>query len=351
MCPDTLAVMRLQFSHRPYRLPFRSSLRTARGVWTARSGVIVRLENEQGALGWGEAAPLEGFGTESAEEAAAACAALGCDGESSRLAALPRRLVCLRSALASALAEVGRPAGSPEAGRARPGYLAVAALLPAGRQALAQAGEKAVAGFRTFKWKVGAGDPADEIALLDDLCAVLPEGSRLRLDANGAWDRRRAELWLGRCAERPVEYVEQPVAPDARGADDLLFGLAEDYPTPLALDESLSGEGAVDRWLDAGWPGLFIVKPSVLGGAPEQIARLQSSAGDRVVFSSALETVVGARAALRMAFAWPGRTAASGFGVWPLFADRRFDGPAAAPFIRIEDVDGMDVEAAWNALI
>ena len=70
-----------------------------------------------------------------------------------------------------------------------------------------------------------------------------------------------------------------------------------------------------------------------------------------MVFSSALETAVGARAALRVAFAWkPGPARALGFGVWPLFADARCDGPFAAPFLRAEDVGRLNPEAVWNAL-
>ena len=69
----------------------------------------------------------------------------------------------------------------------------------------------------------------------------------------------------------------------------------------------------------------------------------------RVVFSSSLETAIGAQAALREAFAWPGDTPALGFGVWPLFADAAFDGPVAVPFLRLEDVERINPEAAWNA--
>jgi O-succinylbenzoate synthase len=338
------ARMPFRLAHRRYRLPFRVPLRTAHGVWTERAGVILRLEDEAGAVGWGEASPLAGFGTESADEAEAACAALGDRVEEGRLAALPGRLVCLRGALAAALAGLrpAAPLSSP--------YLPVAALLSAGPAALAQARTKGEIGFRTFKWKVGVGDPADEIALLDDLCAELPAGSRVRLDANGAWDRRRAERWLERCADRPVEFVEQPIDPGTRGADDLLLGLAGDYPTPIALDESLAGTEGIGRWLGAGWPGVFIVKPALLGDPAGALAALAKAAPDRVVFSSALETVVGARSALRLAFAWPGRARPLGFGVWPLFADPRFDGPACAPFIRTEDVERLGGEAAWNAL-
>jgi O-succinylbenzoate synthase len=261
----------------------------------------------------------------------------------------------LRNAVAAARAEVGRVFDPPsvaqnEKGRAKAApYLSVAALLPAGRAVLAALGPKAEAGFRVFKWKVGVGDVADELALLDDVCAALPTGGKLRLDANGAWDRRKAERWLERCAERPVEFVEQPVASDAKGAVDLLLGLAGDFPTPLALDESVASDGDVERWIGAGWPGVFVVKPSLLGDVASTVARLEAvKAG--VVFSSALETAVGAKAALRAAFAWNGEQRALGFGVWPLFADGRFDGPHAAPFIRAEEVERMDVEAVWSAL-
>jgi O-succinylbenzoate synthase len=324
-------------------------VRTAHGLWTEREGLILRLDREDGATGWGEVAPLAGFGTESVEAAAEACARLGDTIGAEDLPRIPRAFLCLRSALGSALAELDQPT-EPATAAARDAYLPVAALLAAGRAALAQIGPRAEAGFRTFKWKVGVGDAADELALLDDVCAALPGGARLRLDANGAWDRRRAELWLERCAERPIEFVEQPIAPGARRADDLLQGLAGDYPTPIALDESLSGGESIERWLGAGWPGIFVVKPALLGAAPEAWALLAKAAADRVVFSSALETAVGARAALRTAFGWPGTARALGFGVWPLFADARFDLRASGPFLYAESVRQLEVEALWTAL-
>ena len=133
------------------------------------------------------------------------------------------------------------------------------------------------------------------------------------------------------------------------------------------------------------------MKPSLIGELASAMRRLTAAKAD-VVFSSALETAIGARTALRAAFEWnqsagitnesgaakpevgrvipnaplgdassqtrrikdkpsylkPGR--AHGFGVWPLFADTRFDGPHLAPFIRREDVERMNPEALWTAL-
>jgi O-succinylbenzoate synthase len=381
--------------YRRYALPFRVPMRTAHGPWRERLGVIVRRQDEDGNVGYGEAAPIPGFGAENVDEAIAVLASLGNRVEAERLAEIPAALSCLRQALAAATPVALDQA---EAKKTSPGpdYLPMAALLPAGRAALEQVGPKSDAGFRTFKWKVGVGDPGDELALLDDLCGALPAGARLRLDANGAWDRRQAERWLERCADRPIEHVEQPVAPEARGAEDLLLGLAGDYPTPLALDESLVNQGDIERWLGAGWPGVYVVKPLLLAETAPTLAKL-AAAQAKVVFSSALETGIGARSALRTAFHWaalmtekeankavtregakesdgaatsrsPNATGKSrpqpvtaqpqaqaavralGFGVWPLFADRRFDGPAAAPFVYRDDVERIDPEAIWTAL-
>jgi O-succinylbenzoate synthase len=354
--------LRLQF--RRYRAPFRAPVRTAHGMWAEREGLIVRLENEAGAVGLGEAAPIPWFGTETVDEDEAGCRTLGEWTTAETITAVPGRLGCLKHALAAALTEIGvgrvsDPPSDTVSAKGRitdPPYLGVAALLPAGRAALAVIPPRAELGFRVFKWKVGVGDAADELALLDDVCAALPGGAKLRLDANGAWDRRTAERWLERCAERPVEFLEQPCFAGAsdgesarRKSDDCLLGLAGDFPTPIALDESVVGAGDIERWIGAGWPGFFVIKSSLIADVDAAMERLEKAKAS-VVFSSALETAVGARDALRVAFAWKGQLRALGFGVWPLFADARLDGPFAAPFLRAEDVERLNPEAVWTAL-
>jgi o-succinylbenzoate synthase len=340
--------MRLNLAYRLYTQVFRTPVRTAHGVWAEREGVIVRITDETGASSYGEAAPIPWFGTETRDEIEAALASLGEWVTQEQLAAVPERLGCLRFALATAR--------RPESG-ALADYLPVAALLPAGRAALAAIAPKVELGFRTFKWKVGVGDLADELALLDDVIATLPGGAKLRLDANGAWDARQATRWLERAAERPIEFIEQPCfagaregASTVRKTEDVLRGLAEDYPTAIALDESLVGANDVERWIADGWRGVFVLKPALLGDPAPVLARLSAAKAD-VVFSSSLETAVGAHAALQVAFAWKAdKPRALGFGVWPLFNDERFNGPFAAPFFRREDVQRLNPEAVWNAL-
>lgn len=365
--------MQLAFRYRRYRLPFRTAVRTAHGLWPEREGVLVRLENRAGKVAFGEAAPIPWFGTETIDHVEQRARDLGktIELEEGTAAEIASSSACLANALTSAWADLAptAPAATDSGGpqrvsgqhvvgttRAATDYLTVAAMLPAGPAARERVAALADVGFRVFKWKVGVLAPAEELPLLDDLCADLPEGAKLRLDANGAWDRRQAEQWLARCADRPVEFVEQPCfAPASAGREqrerieDLLRGLAEDFPTPIALDESLVGDGDIDHWLAVGWRGLWVVKASLLANPLGSLARLRS-ANATVIFSSALETAIGARAALRLAFDWTGSRRALGFGVWPLFADPRCDGPRATPFLHRSDVEQLDASRVWDAV-
>ena len=89
------------FQFRRYRLPLRAPVRTAHGVWTEREGVVVRLENIVGAVGFGEAAVIPWFGTETVDEAEAACREVGDRVDAERLAAVPVKLAGVRHALAA----------------------------------------------------------------------------------------------------------------------------------------------------------------------------------------------------------------------------------------------------------
>jgi len=337
--------MRVRLEYKVYALPFRAPVNTAHGPWVTREGVLLRLSDAEGRSAHAESAPIPWFGTETALAAETLLRGLGEQFETEEIDRLPSGHPCTVGALRLASAQLqGRGLPLPAKGAS----LRCAALLPSGRAGRKRLLEQAEAGFRCFKWKVGVLDADEELPMLDDLLAEMPPGAQLRLDANGAWDRRRAERWLAHCSGLPIEFLEQPVSPSARGAEDLLLGLATDYPVTLALDESLVADEDFARWLGLGWPGVLVVKPSLLADPQARLAELQR-AGAQVVFSSALETRIGARLALQTAFAWSGQPRALGFGVWPLFNEPRLEGPRAAPFVRAEDLEALNPEDAWNA--
>ncbi len=345
---------RLGMEWRPFRFPLPTALVTAHGAVVERRGWLLRLSRDDGAVGWGEAAPWPGSAEQqltgrrlagqgqSADGGMsrqpkrwppppAAPAAAGSAGPQPQLAALeiaiaqlgpwlgrrelesvlPALPAALGFALGLALAELDglgaadrrdRPRGEcgaayeSWAGPWRPAP-ASAWLLPAGGAALVALetllagagplqGRAPAEGPLTLKWKVAAGPDPEERAVLEQLLVRLPHGSRLRLDANGGWDRATAQAWAERLASDPrLDWLEQPLAPsDPEG----LAALAA--VVPVALDESLR----LDPGLGRRWPGWQVRRPS-LEGDPRPLLRALSSGTPRLMLSTAFETGIGRR--------------------------------------------------------
>lgn len=280
----------LQLQWRPFQLALPQPLLTARGVIGAKRGWLLRLEAADGAVGWGEAAPLDGA-LPPLQPTAAALARLG---SACRRSALEAALAAgglagpLAFGLGCALAELD---GLPQ-GRWRPAP-APAALLPAGEAALAVLQRRVAAGQAltgpsgsTWKWKVAVYPDAEERAVLEQLLELLPADARLRLDANGGWDRPTAWRWAERLAAEPrLDWLEQPLPPsDGPG----LAALAA--TVPVALDESLQADPAlVHTWL--GWQ---VRRPSQEGDPRPLLAAL-TAGRPRWMLSTAFETGIGRR--------------------------------------------------------
>jgi O-succinylbenzoate synthase len=264
----------------PYALPLRAPWRTSRGTLHERSGRLLRLQTSDGLTGWGDCAPFPEFGIDeaAAEAFAEECALLD-------LAA--RRSGC---SLAEWLG--GRPPPASIAVNAAGG--AISATTAADLAALA------AEGFSVIKLKAGIAPLGDEIAMLRALCATLPAGVRLRLDANRAWSPDEASSFIAACASLPVEGLEEPLRePEAAG----LLALQELAPFPLAIDESA-------HLLDtAFWHAppvrRMVLKPARQGGllAAVESALKASAAGVEVIVSSALESACGLHALAQLAAA------------------------------------------------
>jgi O-succinylbenzoate synthase len=65
--------MTYKFQFRPYWRRFVRSLTTNHGKWDIREGIILRLTDESGKVGWGEIAPISWFGSETLEQALDFC--------------------------------------------------------------------------------------------------------------------------------------------------------------------------------------------------------------------------------------------------------------------------------------
>jgi O-succinylbenzoate synthase len=341
----------LQFSYKVYRRMFRVPVRTSQGLWEVRDGILLRVEDERGRIGYGEIAPIERFGTETVAGALAWCASLGARTTVGRATPPPSRLPCTAWAMACAVslleASDGGEAQTPrdDAVVAQVKQLPVAALLPGGKAGLAQLERFAGEGFRTFKLKIGAGDFAGEVQHVARVVDLLPAGARLRLDANGGLDARTAIRWLDALQGRPIEFLEQPLPVEARRET---IALAHDHGVPLAIDESVRTADDVKRWRDEGWPGIFVIKPALAGSPREWLEEVAVDPG-QFVFSSALETDIGTRCGIAQAFA-AGVDRALGYGVASFFEDDALGGGWTRPSVERADVGTEAFERAWKRL-
>lgn len=286
----------------------------ARRSWTERSSCVLRLENEAGLCGFGEAAPLPGYSLDTLSECRTALEGLDLSGIPARLEQpetllaelgrasrrVPRALPAARAALECALLDLwaqcaGEPAWALLRGAAsdRPEPRAVAALLMAEpEQALDEARAAFARGIRTLKFKIGrAGARAQELSAIAELCAELGTTGKLRLDANRALSRADAALYgaLFRC--EGLEFLEEPSSAGDRPS-------FSELGVRVALDESLAeiepGTAEARALLTSGVRAL-ILKPTLLGGISACVAwaKLAETARVDVILSHAFDGPLG----------------------------------------------------------
>lgn len=255
----------------PYALPFRKPYVTARGVLQQREMVLLRLRDEDGVIGLGEAVPLSLRGGATLEQVVRELEGWAEHREVEVLSAPGR------CAVETALMDLqGRRAAGKEAGEGE-GVEAVPcnATLVAGppEQVAVEAERWAEDGFTTFKLKLGAEsakksdmrtlsrtrDPdVEQVRAVRE--ALGPE-VRIRVDANEAWDLETAKRTLAELEPLEIELAEQPVA-----GLEALAELAAATSIPLAADESVTSLDEAEEAAALGACTYTGIKLSKVGG-------------------------------------------------------------------------------------
>lgn len=283
-----------ELSVHEYCRPFRKPLTSARGAWTERRGLVIRLRcRESGRTGYGEVAPLPAFGSEDLDTARRFFRQLeenkaGLDLDLLLREAPPSSAFGLWSALEdNAHGEDGLVSAE------------TAALLSLGEETPSRLSELRARGYQTFKLKLGTRQPSLEWATLQRLVTVLHQGEQLRLDPNRSWGNHEWAFWKPRLEEIAhwIEFLEDPFRPQENH-----LSLLRDFnhqPLPLALDESLHGEGMLGWWLERKWDGFWIIKPSLSGAVENWLPPLKEAKAS-VILSSAFETGIGLSAIIQL---------------------------------------------------
>jgi D-galactarolactone cycloisomerase len=283
MTSATLARVEAHVFHAPIKEPVRTSF----GTMSERVAVFVRVEDSDGARGWGEI--WSNFPTASAEHRALLFAdivaprALGksLDDPAALWAEIDRGLHVLRvqsgdaGALSAAAAGLdlaihdlrARKRGLPlwrALGGTDDGAVPVyASGLNPGRAALDTVERTRAAGYRAFKIKVGFGEEADH-ASLRPVAETLKAGERLMVDVNQGWDLRTACASAPRFGEFGLTWIEEPLVADRPLAE--WTQVAAMAPTQLAGGENLRGAGAFQRAIDSGIFGVLQPDAAKWGG-------------------------------------------------------------------------------------
>lgn len=332
----------VEFEFKAYRRFFTKAYQTASDSMRTRSGILIRLSDEEGNVGFGEAAPIESFGTEPFVSALSACSSLKGEFEYESVIGGLSGYPCVRFGVEFALSMMDR--GDDFSAARSPWPVCGLVRDVANMEAVEACLE---AGYRCLKFKIGMRDFAEERRALDRVFGLVGGEIGIRLDANGGLELGEARNWLEYLGEMPVEFLEQPLM---RGEEDTMRRLSMDYPTRLALDESIASVDDLNRCRDQHWEGLYVIKPSLSGQYLELIESLKEGDPASLVFSSSLETMVGASAALSVAIEVGDGENALGFGVDSLFGDRGV-GLVLGPFLQRDALPSLeDFEALWNRI-
>jgi o-succinylbenzoate synthase len=342
----------------PYSLRLRVPHVTAAGRFDSRHGYLLRIQTDQGAIGWGDAAPLAGYTPDLPGPVHDRLQALAANARGMTMVDVlatvdvlsvkfPTVVAAVESAVAVAAADA---AGQSLSTHLTPGIVphsrvAVHALVtnPAADDVAAAGRAAAAAGYRACKLKVGGRPPPDDIDRVRALRNAVGPEVALRLDANGGWNREEALTVIDGVAALGIEYIEDPVA----DWDELAF-LRGRVGVPLAVDQLFQAPEDVPAAGEVA--AVAIVKPSVAGG-PGRALKLAGAADDaglQVVFGSLLESAVGVTTAIHVAAAWAHPEAVAGLGTARMFTTD----VAAAPAVEDGQVPvpvaaGLGIPIAW----
>lgn len=293
----------------PYALPFKQPYVTARGVLQRREMVLLRLRDEDGVVGLGEAVPLALRGGTGLAQVVRELEGWAEEPEAQEGGGLSAPARC---AVATAKADLlgRRAATEARGGDADAGSESVAcnATLVAGEpSAVAADAERwAADGFTTFKLKLGAetANEADnrplsrsrgagDVAQVRAVREALGPGVRIRVDVNAAWDLETAQRTLAELEPFGIEFAEQPVATLEEMAE-----LAASTSIPLSADESVASLDEAERAAAIGACTYTGIKLSKVGG-PEAALAIADVLPAYV--SSALDGPVGIAAGAQVA--------------------------------------------------
>ena len=233
-------------------LPLANPLKLANQVIATADNLLVRVEDSDGIVGWGEASSAPTMTGETPESMIAAVKFMrprleGMEVEDvTQFAAQIDRFMYGNAAAKSALDMaaydlMGKRLKVPVfelLGGAARRELPVLWMLAAGeRQAdVAAAKRMAAEGFVAYKVKIGAAAPEADLERAAAVRAALGAGAHISADANQGYTRDAAQRFAAGAAAAGIDFIEQPVAWNDL---DGMAAIAAATVVPIGTDEGV----------------------------------------------------------------------------------------------------------------
>ena len=278
-------------------LPLNNPIKMAGVELTTADNIVVRVETDDGTVGWGEAPSAPLMTGETVESMAAAVTYLAPFLVGREATDLRGNLEVMegwmygnqsaKSAIDVALHDiVGKVEGKPvyellaEKKRDR---LPVLWMLAAGEMAADQdeAKRKLDEGFQAFKIKVGVNRVGTDVERAEHARHVVGSDIVLSADANQAWSTDDAIAFVSGAKRAHLDFIEQPT----RGSDlDGMAAIAAAASAPLGVDEGIHSIADIRRHHDRGAASGGSLKLIKFGGLTRahEAARLCDELGMKV---------------------------------------------------------------------
>ncbi|WP_445682697.1 mandelate racemase/muconate lactonizing enzyme family protein [Radicibacter daui] len=306
-----------RIDHWLVRMPLAEVILWGSGKRSGTTRLVVRLETEDGIIGWGETislidtvpAVLEriviplAIGYEISDAERLHRNVLGAGYYHHKRAAV-MAMAAVEMAMWDALGhKAGLPLWALWGGKWRSAVEASAYIFVSDPARVTDTARRFLdQGFETFKIKIGVSKESD-IPLVEAVRSVVG-GRDIRADVNGAWTPGTARRQLARLAPYDLAYVEQPLE-----LDDLAghAELRQCQLVPIALDESAYTLSDVGNIVRAGAADVVLLDPHEAGGCWQVIkqAAICEAVGIPVTLHSGGELALSQAAYVHLAASIP----------------------------------------------
>ncbi len=346
-----------------YRLPFKKPFNTSNGSFTFREGLIIK-EDYLSFSCYGDIAPLPGYSTESLDQVIAQFQQyhnaiehyfMQVNGYNTwqsfadSLKIHPSLRFGLDTFVYDRLSKtrmipLNKHLLSSSAQRIKVNFTLGQNDFKTSINAIDEAWES---GYRTFKLKIG-NDFELELSLVEYIQSNYKD-SKIRLDANQAWEADAAISFLNQLSPSNIEYCEQPVP-----ASDLeaLNKVSKKSSIPVAADESICNVEQAKIIIENHYVDAIILKPMLLGSYSDiaKIARMSKKNGMDVVITSTLESGIGRMATSHLASCFGSLNIAQGLGTGSLFENDILNDSTCIKdgYYTLPDERGIGIEPAFE---